>query len=167
MTPGPIVHEGEKIPMPAVRRPSMPSACLLALAALAFSCAGVAADEAAAGHDHHHHHHDHSPLDLGTKGAPSVSLKAHRDPMGGWNLHIDTPGFRFAPEHVNQANVAGEGHAHLYVDGVKRARLYAPWFHVDALGAGEHKLRVTLNANSHQELYSGGKPIQAEIVVKE
>lgn len=152
--------------MPAVRRPSMSSACLLALAALAFSSAGMAAGEAATGHDHHHHH-DHSPLDLGTKNAPSVSLKAERDPMGGWNLRIDTPGFRFAPEHVNQANVAGEGHAHLYVDGVKRARLYAPWFHVDALGAGEHKLRVTLNANSHQELYSGGKPIQAEIVVKE
>jgi len=150
--------------MPAVRRMMLPSACLLAGVALAWSAA-TPAGEAPQGHEHHHH--DHSALELDAKSTASVSLKAERDPMGGWNLRIDTPGFRFAPEHVNQANVPGEGHAHLYVDGAKRARLYAPWFHLDALGAGEHRLRVTLNANSHQELHAGGKPIQAEIVVRE
>jgi hypothetical protein len=151
--------------MLAVRRMMLPSARLLAAAALAWSAAGLAG-EATQGHEHHHHH-DHSALEVDAKGAPSVSLKAERDPMGGWNLRIDTPGFRFAPEHVNQAHVVGEGHAHLYVDGVKRARLYAPWFHLDALGAGEHRLRVTLNANSHQELHADGKPVQAEAVVRE
>ncbi len=87
--------------------------------------------------------------------------------MAGWNVKVDVTNFNFTPEHVNNGHVAGEGHAHLYVDGTKVARLYGPWFHLPALGQGEHQLRVTLNANNHAVYSVNGEMIQAEISITE
>ena len=36
----------------------------------------------------------------------------------------------FAPENVNQADVDGQGHAHIYVDGEKVSRVYGERFHL-------------------------------------
>ena len=105
--------------------------------------------------------HQHGTLAVANQGAPTVVITATADSMTGWNVHVETKNFRFAPEHVGQAHVAGEGHAHLYLDGKKIARLYGPWFHVPAQAAGKHSLRVTLNANSHEELAVDGKVIEA------
>ena len=121
----------------------------------------TAARVAGAGEDHAHHH---GLLEVGGPGpAPAVALTATPDPMGGWNVHVRTQHFRFAPERVNQAHRPGEGHAHLYVDGQKVARLYAPWYHLGALPAGKHRLSVTLNANSHEELAVGGRKLEAAV----
>lgn len=123
--------------------------------------AGMAARSAGAGDEHAHHH---GALDLGGKGpAPTVALEASPDPMGGWNVHVRTTHFRFAPENVNKPHRAGEGHAHLYVDGKKVARLYGPWHHLAGLTPGKHRLTVTLNANSHEELAVGGRKLEAAI----
>lgn len=94
--------------------------------------------------------------------APSLKLELQPDAEGGWNLHLRTARFRFAPDKVNQAPVLGEGHAHLYLDGQKLARLYGPWLHLPPLPPGRHRLRVTLNGNDHAELYSQGRPVAAE-----
>ena len=56
----------------------------------------------------------------------------------------------------------GEGHAHVYVDGEKAARIYGPWFHLGALPPGEVTLGVTLNANDHSLLAVSGRPLKAE-----
>lgn len=67
--------------------------------------------------------------------------------------------FRFAPERASTAHVAGEGHAHLFIDGKKITRLYGEWYHVPALTPGVHKITVTLNANSHEDLTVQGKVV--------
>lgn len=114
----------------------------------------------AEGHAGHHH----GTLEVsGTP--PTLGIKVEPDSMTGWNLQLITTAFRFAPEHVGGAVVPNEGHAHLHVDGKKVARLYGPWFHLESLASGPHVLRVTLNANSHEELNIGGKPIEASIGV--
>jgi hypothetical protein len=123
--------------------------------------AALAGRPALAGEDHAHHH---GALDLGGQGpVPTVAVEAKPDPMGGWNVHVRTTHFRFAPENVNRPHRPGEGHAHLYVDGKKVARLYGPWYHLGALPAGKHRLSVTLNANSHEELAVGGRKLEAGI----
>lgn len=83
--------------------------------------------------------------------APSVALEVTEDPDAGWNVRLVTERFTFAPERVGAQAQPGEGHAHLYLDGDKIARLYGSWFHLpaDALAAGEHTLMVQLNANDH------------------
>ena len=91
----------------------------------------------------------------------SVQVTAEVDPIDGINVHIVPSGFVFAPENVNQADVDGEGHAHIYVDGEKVSRVYGERFHLTGVEAGDHEIRVTLNANSHGEYAVGGQVVQA------
>ena len=98
-------------------------------------------------------------------GDPAPSLKLHLSPEGdfAWNLHIVTEHFRFAPEDVNAVHVPGEGHAHIYVDGVKLNRVYGPWYHLTGLPEDAREIRVTLNANSHETLSVDGAPVAATV----
>jgi hypothetical protein len=91
----------------------------------------------------------------------SVEVTADVDPIDGINVHIRPTGFEFAPERVNQADVDGEGHAHIYVDGVKVSRVYGERFHLTGVAPGEREIRVTLNANSHGEYAVGGQVVEA------
>ncbi|QIE55078.1 hypothetical protein G5B40_06180 [Pikeienuella piscinae] len=106
-------------------------------------------------------HEDDSALDISAgPSAPTVALELARDPVSGWNLHLVTGNFRFAPEKAGAAPVAGEGHAHLYVNGRKVSRLYGSWTHIAELPP-RAELRVTLNANDHRPLAVAGAPVAA------
>ncbi len=97
---------------------------------------------------------------------PSVMLHASQDANGGWNLHLMTSNFIFTPENAGSGDVLGEGHAHLYVNGKKVARVYSNWFHL-ALPKGKAKVKVSLNTNSHKDYYFQDKPIEHEIELEE
>lgn len=94
--------------------------------------------------------------------APRLDIRVTEDAADGWNLHIITTNFRFAPERVNAPHRPGEGHAHVYIDGRKVARLYGPWFHLGALPPGKATVAVTLNANDHSDLTLAGRPLRVE-----
>ena len=94
----------------------------------------------------------------------TVGLRVLPDTKKGYNAVIDAEGFRFAPAKAGGAHVTGEGHAHLYVDGVQIARPYSSW-HWFALDPGMHEVRVTLNANTHAEYSRDGEAIAAEVMV--
>lgn len=91
--------------------------------------------------------------------APTLSFDLVPDTLDGWNLHILSGNFRFSPEALDQPNVEGEGHAHVFVNGKKLARVYGPWFHIPALPAGQITVEVTLNSNMHNPLSVGDKPL--------
>ena len=95
----------------------------------------------------------------------SIHVEPDSHSTGGFNVRIDTSGFAFAPDSVNGDHVAGEGHAHIYVDGVKIARVYGPWFFLGGLSPGEHEVRVTLTANTHQPYERDGEPLAASVMV--
>ncbi len=102
----------------------------------------------------------HGRMEVGdTTAPPAVTLVVHKDLKAGWNLQVRAENFRFAPEHASTAHVAGEGHAHLFIDGKKITRLYGEWYHLPALTPGVHKITVTLNANSHEDLTVKGKVV--------
>jgi hypothetical protein len=104
----------------------------------------------------------HGRMEVGDAAAPpAVTLQVHKDPKAGWNLHVRAENFRFAPEHASTAHVPGEGHAHLFIDGKKVTRLYGEWYHIPMLAPGVHKITVTLNANSHEDLTVRGKVVSA------
>ncbi|MEQ9488631.1 MAG: hypothetical protein RIM72_06525 [Alphaproteobacteria bacterium] len=111
--------------------------------------------------------HDHAEMLVLDAAAapPTLTLDVVEDPMSGWNLNIRTANFRFAPEHASSAHIAGEGHAHVYVNGVKIARLYGPWMHIGALDPGENVIMVTLNSNDHRTFAIGDTPISAQTTV--
>jgi uncharacterized Zn-binding protein involved in type VI secretion len=127
------------------------------------------------GHDHNtsaeamtDHGHDHGKMIVLPAGdnAPTIKIALHPDAVAGWNLEIITDNFTFTPENVNQAPVAGEGHAHVYVNGEKLARLYAPWVHIGTLPKGETTVTVSLNANDHSPLSVGDTPLSADAIIQ-
>ena len=111
--------------------------------------------------DDHAHAHDQIRLDDGPN-PPSVSLALFSEATCTYNLHIQTTNFTFSPENVNGNHVPGEGHAHLYVDEIKLARLYGEWHHF-TVPAGSKTITVTLNSNDHATLVVGDAPISAII----
>lgn len=120
------------------------------------------------GHDHAAHGdphddagpvaHDHAALIEAP--AASVAVTVTPDGPGAINLYIRPDGMTFAPQAVNGTHVDGQGHAHVYVNGVKEARVYGEWLHLSGLEPGPATLRVTLNANSHEQLAHDGQPVE-------
>ena len=76
---------------------------------------------------------DHHDLTIDTPSGMSVGVEAKLDGTSAVNLKITTAEFTFAPESVNGPHVDGEGHAHVYVDGVKINRIYGPYYHLVGL----------------------------------
>lgn len=109
----------------------------------------------------------HQLRDLPAADAPTVSIEVTPDPMGGFNLHTTTGNFTWAPEHASGDHVAGEGHAHVYIDDVKLSRVYSEWFFIGpmAMEPGEHEVTVTLNGNDHNQYAADGEPVEATVTV--
>ena len=118
-------------------------------------------------HNQHkqHNQHKHSNLEVSdfekSTPIPRISFIIEPDSMSGWNIHISTEHFRFAPENVNTHVKTNEGHAHLYINNHKMARLYGNWYHLKNLMPGKHEVRITLNANDHSNWSHQGQVIAA------
>lgn len=117
-------------------------------------------DDMAMDHGDGHAGMDHDKLIEVEGAAPVLSVTLHADGANSRNLEIAVTNFEFAPGAVNGANTPGAGHAHIYVDGIKLARTYGPWFHISDLPEGEHEIRVTLNANDHSQLAVEGVGVE-------
>ncbi len=98
---------------------------------------------------------DHTLFDIPAENAPTVVLTVTPDAAIGYNVHMETTNFTWTPENVNLERVAGEGHAHIYVDGVKIGRFYGPDAHITAGGPGSTFV-VYLAANDHSEFAVDG-----------
>jgi hypothetical protein len=107
--------------------------------------------------------HIHSQIELAglpKDQIPSITMQIKNDPMGGYNIEITTANFRFTPENVNKANVMGEGHAHLHINGQKVSRIYDNWYYLDKLEPGTYDISITLNSNQHEDYVYRGNPIE-------
>jgi plastocyanin len=102
----------------------------------------------------------HKLREVPVNQAPTVELELAEDPVAGWNVHVVTEDFEFTPERLDGV-APQEGHAHLFLDGEKIARLYGPWYHLSdsVVPSGEHELSVSLNANDHTIWAVNGEPI--------
>lgn len=94
---------------------------------------------------------------------PTIKAELKTDPFSGFNLHLLTNNFTFAPEASGLKHKDGMGHAHVYVDGQKFARLYSDWHHIDEIPKGAKQILITLNSNDHRPLVFRDKIISAVI----
>jgi len=114
------------------------------------------------------HGHGSQFLDVSRwEKVPAIVMSVEKDAVSGWNIQLKPDRFNFAPERVNQENREGEGHAHLFVDDKKVARVYGSWFHLPALPPGQHTIKVQLNANDHSTLAIVDNPIEASVVIEQ
>ncbi|MDG1737374.1 MAG: hypothetical protein P8L68_14320 [Paracoccaceae bacterium] len=129
------------------------------------------------GHDHTTDHsgethatteantHNHAEvIHLKEADAPSIHTLLHADPAGGWNLEVLTENFRFSPENVSLAHIDGEGHAHVYVNGIKQARLYGNWMQLSGAKSGD-LVSVSLNSNDHKALSVDGRAVSSQVTI--
>lgn len=103
---------------------------------------------------------DHIEVD-GWKFIPNVDIEVYQDIHSGMNLKVMAKNFIFDPENVGMAHEEGHGHGHLYINGKKATRIYNEWVHIpsDWLKRGDNVIAVTLNANTHEELWYREVPI--------
>ena len=104
-------------------------------------------------------------LETRAAGAPEIDLELFPLARGGYYLRLKTANFTFAPDKLDTAAVDNEGHAHLYIDGEKIARLFGEWHYLDALPDGAGELTVTLNANDHRVFAVDGQAISASLLL--
>ena len=97
---------------------------------------------------------------------PSFEVQVLRDPVAGWNILILTD-VRFAPENVSTGNVEGEGHAHVYVDGVKVSRIYGMWHYLGDLEPGEHEIWIELSNNDHTAITTGDHILEQIVTIQQ
>ena len=111
------------------------------------------------------HHGNAEPEAVAVESPVSVAIAATAEADGGVKVNINTEGFQFAPESVDQAHTPGAGHAHIYVDGVKLGRVFESSYSIESLPPGEHEIRVSLNTNDHRELTYEGRKLEATTMV--
>jgi hypothetical protein len=142
-----------------------PRSMLIAATATATATAALAVSGPALAH---HPGHEGEPVKAlkGTKLSVST-----RPAPGGVLVHARTRHFRWAPEHMSPVHgegkvIRGEGHGHIYVDGATMPTLMivGPWTYLP-LQPGKHTVRVTLNANNHEEYQLHGHTVQDTVHV--
>ena len=107
----------------------------------------------------------HSRLDVAA-GQPQpqiTNLIASKDPKLGWNITIETNDFEFTPQNANQKHSPGQGHAHLYVDGIKVTRVYSNYYYLNGYNDGIHELTITLNTNDHKDYFVNGQQVSKTV----
>lgn len=110
------------------------------------------------------HSHSSDPIEF-AGDAPEISVTVTEDSSAGWNVHAKISNYRLSPEHASGENIDGEGHLHLYVNGVKIQRLYGNWWYIPELAGGENIITVEANANDHTPYAVDGELIIASTTV--
>ena len=113
-------------------------------------------------------HSQHPVIDVPAgEPFPAMEVRLEPDRMDGFNIILETSNFRFTPHNVGGPAIPNEGHAHLYINGEKAARLYSPWHHIPAklLREGLNRLEVEFSANDHSVWGVAGDPIGADFLI--
>ncbi|MNQ74083.1 hypothetical protein D3C85_888340 [compost metagenome] len=87
-----------------------------------------------------------------TSAKPAIDASYKVD---GKNVTItyQTSNFKLSEEAMNKANVLGEGHLHLYVDGKQKAMIGKTGpLTLTNLTTGAHEIKLELQQNDHKEI---------------
>ena len=91
---------------------------------------------------------------------PSISIDSITgDEYVGYQINLSTTNFTFEFFDPMGPHVPGEGHAHLYIDGVKQGRVYNTTSTLPSMLPGAHDIEVVLSTNNHLEYQDNAIPI--------
>jgi copper(I)-binding protein len=97
--------------------------------------------------------------------APTLELNWEDVPTkDGAKLRIETNNFTFSRADDDATHVPNEGHAHVYLNGLKLGRLYSDTYQIGALSPGNYTLSVALNSNDHNPYVNDSGPVMGALV---
>ena len=102
--------------------------------------------------------HQHKLRDIGADTpVPKIELTAFRDTMDGVNIHIEVENYMLgspdlAPKEIKSKEGFLYGHAHVFINGIKRQRLYGTDIHIPKswLKKGVNQVAISLNSHQHE-----------------
>ena len=107
--------------------------------------------------------HQHKSLDIGDMPIPKILLDVSRDEVDGVNVHVNIENYILnAPNSVDSEHKDYlQGHAHVFVNGVKRQRLYGQDIHIPTewLVKGVNQIAISLNSHRHENWVYENKSI--------
>ncbi|MEP0354878.1 MAG: hypothetical protein ABJH06_16865 [Paraglaciecola sp.] len=116
--------------------------------------------------------HQHKSRDIGAETPiPKIELTIFKDMMDGVNIHVNVQNYLLnAPDIAkNPQSLTPEGflqgHAHVFVNGQKRRRLYGSDIHIplEWLKEGVNQIAISLNSHQHENWMSGEHNIVSSI----
>lgn len=114
-----------------------------------------------------HSHGDLEPYEFASHDAvPSVAIQSVKENKDGeWVLGVNFENLEIREDKVDQENVPGEGHAHVYVNGEKVSRLFAEEYTFEDPLKGGDVVSVEINTNDHRPYTHDGVAIDDEFTV--
>jgi len=102
--------------------------------------------------------HQHKSREISKdRPIPKIEIIVFRDMMDGVNIHIGVGNYildapDLAPKNLNAKDSVLHGHAHLFVNGIKRQRIYGSDVHIpqDWLKKGVNQVAISLNSHQHE-----------------
>jgi len=126
--------------------------------------------------------HSHMPINVPTTAEiPALSLHLTKDAMSGYNLALNIQKYTLIPppevlsmpemmnSTINATSGFIEGHAHLYINGVKIQRVYGKNIHLPQglFKEGINTVSVTLNNHGHMYWVAKDKKILATLYINQ
>jgi hypothetical protein len=118
--------------------------------------------------------HEHLAIDIPKNTPiPKIEITAFRDAIDGVNIHVETEKYILNPPDLavetsdNKVNGILQGHAHIFVNGVKRQRLYANDVHIpqEWLDKQVNQIAISLNSHQHENWMSGDHTIVSSVFI--
>lgn len=110
-----------------------------------------------------HSMHGSAKIEVGANdNAPAIEMKVTQNSDETWAIKISTQNFEFfEPQTEPMMHKDGQGHGHLYLNGLKLQRMYSNTATIGKLPQGQHEITVTLNSNDHKAYAINGEPVSA------
>lgn len=114
--------------------------------------------------------HQHKSKEIGLETpVPKIELTVFRDIMDGVNVHIEVANYilnapDLAVKNITQ-NTILQGHAHVFINGTKRQRLYGSDIHIPKswLKDGVNQVAISLNSHQHENWVSDKQNIVGSV----
>ena len=95
---------------------------------------------------------------------PTIQIVPPTTPnVDGFKVQLTFDNIELVAAPDGAAHIDGQGHAHIYLNGLKLGRLYEDNFELGSLQPGNYALRIALNTNDHRPYVAFGQPIETEL----
>ncbi|WP_046006345.1 hypothetical protein [Pseudoalteromonas rubra] len=113
--------------------------------------------------------HQHKSLEIEQQSLlPRVALTVVRDESDGLNLSIDIVNYVLnSPAVAENVQQSLTGHAHLFINGEKKMRVYGQYVHLPAswFKAGVNQIAVSLNSHQHENWTWKGNTVMGSVFI--